>query len=50
VASGKGLAVRVPSAVVPTEANVLLNPNHPDFQRCTVHAAKPIVFDVRLKR
>ena len=49
-ASGKTLAVRVPSAVVPSETNVLFNPSHPDWPLCKVQAAEPIVFDMRLKR
>ncbi|HSN99153.1 MAG TPA: RES family NAD+ phosphorylase [Candidatus Nanopelagicales bacterium] len=49
-AAGRTLAVRVPSAVVPSETNILLNPVHPDWSRCTVHPAEPIAFDIRLKR
>jgi RES domain-containing protein len=30
------LALRVPSAVVPAEENVLVNPGHPNFESVTV--------------
>ena len=39
-----GLAVRVPSVVVPIEHNVLLNPRHPDFAE--VHVGEPIPFPI----
>jgi RES domain-containing protein len=48
-ASGRTVAVRVPSAVVRTETNVLLNPIHKDWSGCTVLAAEPIEFDSRLR-
>ncbi len=41
-----GLAI--PSAQIPEEFNVLLNPLHPDFQRITIGAPTPFVFDTRL--
>ncbi len=31
LASGRSVALRVPSVIVPVESNVLLNPRHPDF-------------------
>ena len=34
--SGRSLALRVPSAVVPAEENVLVNPEHPEFEAVTV--------------
>ena len=40
----------VPSAVVPGERNVLLNPAHPDFARLAIGAAEPFVLDERLGR
>ena len=40
----------VPSAVVPSERNVLLNPKHPDFKKITFSKPGPIPFDPRLKR
>jgi RES domain-containing protein len=49
VASGRTVALWVPSAVVPGEANLLINPQHADFGRCHVAAPKSITFDSRLK-
>jgi RES domain-containing protein len=46
---GKSAAVlRVPSAIVPSEANYLLNPAHPDFARIRCGRALPVEFDTRL--
>jgi RES domain-containing protein len=47
-AEGRAMAVRVPSAIVPSETNLLVNPVHPDWPRCIVDAPEPIQFDVRL--
>jgi RES domain-containing protein len=38
----------VPSAVVPGERNVLLNPEHPDFARLAIGEAEPFELDERL--
>jgi len=38
----------VPSAVVPTEWNYLLNPNHPDFAKLVIGAPHPFKYDPRL--
>lgn len=40
--------LRVPSAVMPVEDNLLLNPSHPDIARVSVVATQPFVFDRRL--
>lgn len=45
---GASLALRVPSAVVPYEHNLLLNPAHPDFARVKIHPPETFLFDVRL--
>jgi RES domain-containing protein len=39
----------VPSAVVPEESNVLLDPAHPDFERIRVLDSKPFSFDPRFR-
>lgn len=42
------LALAVPSAVIPTEWNYLLNVGHPEFSQIVVHAARPFRFDPRM--
>lgn len=49
-ASRASVALRVPSAVVPFERNVLLNPEHPDFARLAFGEPMPFLFDRRLAR
>lgn len=44
----KTLACRVPSAVVPGEFNVLINPNHPDMEKVEVTAVSDFPIDRRL--
>jgi RES domain-containing protein len=48
--SKRTLALRVPSAVIADEWNVLLNPAHPAFARITVSAARPFRYDHRMFR
>lgn len=48
--SRQSVALRVPSAVVPGEFNVLLNPEHPGFGRLRISAPTPFRFDPRLAR
>lgn len=45
---GVALALRVPSAPVPEEMNVLLNPRHSGAARVRVVAAREFAFDPRL--
>lgn len=49
--SGRTLALRVPSVVVPDEHNLLLNPAHPEFARVRL-ALEPahFCFDERLRK
>lgn len=46
--SGSTAVLMVPSAVVPEERNVVLNPRHPDFQRIVIRAPKPFKLDPRV--
>ncbi|MGI8496265.1 MAG: RES family NAD+ phosphorylase [Gemmatimonadaceae bacterium] len=46
--AGSALALRVPSAIVPEEENVLLNPLHAQMARVRVVARRDFVFDPRL--
>lgn len=44
------VAIRVPSAVIPSELNVLLNPTHPDFNEVNWDYTESFRFDERLLR
>jgi len=48
--AGQHLAFSVPSAIVPQESNLLLNPLHPRFARLVI--GSPVIFaiDARLRR
>ncbi|MDR1282995.1 MAG: RES family NAD+ phosphorylase [Opitutaceae bacterium] len=51
LAGRSSVAVRVPSAIVPGESNVLINPLHDDFDMVrVVEGPVPFVFDGRLTR
>ncbi len=41
-------ALDVPSAIVPSECNYLLNPKHPEFQRTRIGRPRPFAFDPRM--
>jgi len=47
-ADGVYLALAVPSAVMPLQQNIVINPEHPDFGRLDVDDVIPIRFDPRL--
>jgi RES domain-containing protein len=49
-ASGRSVALRVPSAVVDGDWNVLLNPRHTDFSKVELAALKPFRYDERMFR
>ena len=38
----------VPSVVIPTERNFILNPRHRDFTRIVIHPSEPFSFDPRM--
>lgn len=42
--------LRVPSVIVDSEVNYLLNPAHPDFPRIDIDRPQPFWFDPRLRR
>jgi RES domain-containing protein len=50
VRRGRSLALAVPSVIVPTERNVVLNPRHPDFAQIAIGTPAPFPFDARLVR
>lgn len=49
-AEGKCAVLRVPSAVVPSEWNYLLNPRHPQFAKILIGPKEPFDFDPRLMK
>jgi RES domain-containing protein len=41
--------LKVPSAIIPSEFNYLINPNHPDAAKITIVSNMPLNFDPRFK-
>jgi RES domain-containing protein len=48
IANGRAAVLRVPSALIPDEENVILNPNHPDFGQIMVQTPQPFRLDPRI--
>lgn len=48
IRAGTSGVLVVPSVVVPTESNILLNPSHPDIARIRVTGRTPFSLDPRL--
>ncbi|HEU0205045.1 MAG TPA: RES family NAD+ phosphorylase [Burkholderiaceae bacterium] len=46
--AGRTAVLEVPSAIIPSEKNFVLNPNHPDFSRLRIGRLLPFVFDPRM--
>lgn len=44
----RSAVLRVPSAVIETESNYLLNPSHPQFNRIVISKPAPFELDLRL--
>ena len=44
----RSAVLELPSVVIPSEANYLLNPAHPDFKRIAIGRPEPFSFDPRL--
>jgi len=49
ISAGSSAMLLVPSAAVPQEHNIILNPEHPDFAAILIGEAQPFRFDGRLK-
>ncbi|GAA5184371.1 RES family NAD+ phosphorylase [Niveibacterium umoris] len=50
VQSGRSAVLAVPSAVIPSETNYLLNPRHADFSRIQIGSPLEFITDLRLIR
>jgi RES domain-containing protein len=48
IQGAQSLVLKVPSAIIPTEHNYLLNPGHPKFSSVTIDPPEPFVLDPRL--
>ena len=48
VREGKYLAMKVPSAILFEESNILLNPNHRDFEKVKIVSKRSLAIDERL--
>jgi RES domain-containing protein len=46
--AGRTAVLEVPSVIVPSEKNYVLNPGHPDFTRLRIGRPQPFVFDPRM--
>jgi RES domain-containing protein len=50
IKAGTSPVLEVPSAVIDTDSNYLLNPKHPDFGKIRVLTARPFELDLRLMK
>jgi RES domain-containing protein len=50
VAESRSLALRVPSAIIPSASNYLINPLHPAFSSVVIGRPERFAFDPRLLR
>lgn len=50
LAAGKSLLLRVPSAIVPSEYNLIINPAHPDFSKVRITGTEKLVIDKRVEQ
>lgn len=48
--AGRTAVLSVPSAVIPSERNHLLNPEHPNFERIKIARPEAFSFDPRLQK
>lgn len=47
VMSNKSVILKVPSAIVPEELNILINPLHPDFKKISIESVSDFTLDSR---
>jgi RES domain-containing protein len=46
----KFLAIKLPSVIIPTEYNFIINPLHPDFKKVKIKNIHSFTFDHRIKK
>lgn len=49
IKEGKSAVLKVPSVIVKSDFNYLLNPNHPDITKIKIKDTVPFIFDSRIK-
>ena len=49
LAKAEHLVLKIPSAVIPSEFNYLLNPNHPASAHIQIKDVQDFVYDIRIK-
>jgi RES domain-containing protein len=47
---GSTVALCVPSAIIPEEENILINPTHPDFKKLKIGIPRNFSFDPRMRK
>ncbi len=47
--AGKTLLLKVPSVILPSEYNFIVNPNHPHFSKIKIKATEKLVIDKRIE-
>ena len=50
IAARSSVVLEVPSAVIESETNYLINPEHPEFESLTIDPPRPVNLDPRLLR
>jgi len=50
VSSMESLLLRVPSAIIKHEFNILMNPSHPDIKKINIGEVEDFIYDERLKK
>jgi RES domain-containing protein len=48
VEKARSAVLRVPSAIIPEECNLLLNPRHRDFEKIRIGKERPFALDDRM--
>lgn len=50
IEQGKTIALKVPSCIIPTAHNYILNSRHPDYGKVNIFSEESFALDVRLRR